>query len=204
MERCRVCESQQGKQGGFGAEQRHLMSEWQVIKISLSGYWRFPHCTSAHTLLLADRYTMERCKKSEKKKKKKTTVIFTFFCSPHAPRSSFAISIWIHSLVLSNFNEIKKRSTVTQSISAAFCPELMKSHVYWNWLCVLPWWWRDHHKDVPLFHSITQSVVASLGLDGGKKSCMLLSVSSSVIGCDIEALICLFIYLFIYLFARQH
>lgn len=97
-----------GKQGGFGVEQRHLMSEWQVIKISLSRYWRLPHRTGEHTSLLADRYTMEQCKKEKK------IVIFTFFSSPlpslhhhhptpHSFCSSLAISRWVHSLVLSNF-----------------------------------------------------------------------------------------------------
>lgn len=106
-----------------------------------------------------------------KKKKKSTTVIFTFFslassiasCLPPSFCSSLAISRWVHSLVLFNFRKKKKSSAVTQSISAAFCPELMKSHAYWNQLCVLPWRWRDHHKDLPLFLSITQFVVASLG-----------------------------------------
>lgn len=123
------------------------------------------------------------------KKKNRTTVIFTFFCSPHPSLhpsfcSSLAISRWVHSLVLSNFR--KKSSAVTQSISAAFCPELMKSHAYWKRLCALPWRWRDHHEDLPLFQSINQSVVASLGLE---KNSLFHSAPYGVIDCNVEALI---------------
>lgn len=80
-----------------------------------------------------------------------------------------------------------KSSAATQSISAAFCPELMKSHAYWNHSCVLPWRWRDHlERKIRLcFKSVTQSWV-------WKKNSLFLSLPYSVIECDTETLIYLF------------
>lgn len=142
----------------FGAEQRHLMSQWQVIKISLSGYWRLPHCTGAHTLLLADRYTMERRELGEKKG---LTLIFTSFFAPSTPLFP---SLQLAHECSHLFDLISgKTSTVTWSTSAGFYSKLMKSHAYWNQLSRLPWWWWDHHKDGPLFQSETQSAVTSSG-----------------------------------------
>lgn len=65
---------------GLGAEQRHLMSKWQVIKINQSGYR-----TGAHTLLHSGRYTMQQ----EEKAEKTMPAIFTF---THSSTSFLVIS----------------------------------------------------------------------------------------------------------------
>lgn len=144
----------------FGAEQRHLMSQWQVIKISLSCYWRLPHCTDAHTSLLADRYTMERQALGEKRR---THFNFHLLFAPSTPLFP---PLQLAHECSHLFDVISgKTSTVTWSTSAGFCPKLMKSHACWNQLSRLPWWWWDRHKDGPLFQSETQSAVTPSGLE---------------------------------------
>lgn len=122
-----------------GAEQRHLMPEWQVIKISLSGNWRLRRCTRTHThtpcFPLTDTRWVVQVRDQE----------------PHSSSLSYASSIhhltslhpvpllqladeWIHLLVSCNCRK-KKSTAAAQSTSAGFRPELMKSHAYCNWSC---------------------------------------------------------------------
>lgn len=68
--------------GGSQGQSRHLMSEWQVIKISLSGGWRRPSCTDAHTALLSAKHNkvvQVQTHTQKKRKKKNTNCIFLHF-----------------------------------------------------------------------------------------------------------------------------
>ena len=91
----------------FGAEHRQLMSERQVIKISLSGNWTLPCCTFARTLLLVDRHT-KWCKSE-----KKGLTLFILPGNALTPLSSSSycvISRRVLSLALSHFRTKMDRS----------------------------------------------------------------------------------------------
>lgn len=123
--------------------------------------------------------------------KKRTIVIFTFFCSSppsfhHHPTTPLTPSVppWqlgevcIHLFYLISGG---KSRAVTQSIGVAFCPELMKSHAYWNQLYVLPWRRQVHHKDLCFKARRSQWL-----LPWPWQSSLFLSVPCTVIDCDTE------------------
>lgn len=90
-------------------------------------------CT--HTLLPADGYKMGGASQ-----KVRTILIFTLLCflrpslDPSSSCTSIAINRWVACFFYVTPGE-KKCAAAVQSASAEFCPELMKSHAYWDWSC---------------------------------------------------------------------